>query len=89
MAKKRSLIVPQEGTQPSQIPSPIDNMISGNDTKASKKTDKTSDKPVKKTPTSFNIDNALIRQFKAVCATQGKTMSSVIEDYIKLYIAGN
>ncbi|MCM1140770.1 MAG: hypothetical protein NC453_19545 [Muribaculum sp.] len=83
MVKKKTLTVPQDGTQPSSIPSPIDNMFSGNTPKVSAK----ADAPVKKRPTSFNIDNTLIRQFKAVCATQGKTMSKVLEDFITTYIS--
>lgn len=90
MARKKSLVVPQEGTQPSSIPTPIDNMLSGNNNNQSRKTDiEATEKPATKRATSFNIDAELVRQFKAVCATQGRTMSSVLEEYIKSYVNGN
>lgn len=89
MARKKSLVVPQEGTQPSSIPAPIDNMLSGNSKRKSRKSEKVAPKETaKKRATSFNIDTELIRQFKSVCATQGRTMSSVLEAYIKSYVTG-
>lgn len=89
MARKKSLVVPQEGTQPSSIPTPIDNMLSGNSKKQSRKTSiEAAEKPATKRATSFNIDTELVRQFKAVCATQGRTMSSVLEEFIKSYVSG-
>jgi len=77
MAKKKSLTVPQNGTQPAVIPSPIDNMLSGNSTIGQTL------KATAKRPTSFNIDPALLAQFKAQCATKGVSMSSVIENFMR------
>jgi len=81
MAKNRTLTVPQNGTQPATIPSPIDNMLSGTTTVEA--VTKTSNKR----PTSFNINQELQSRFKATCATRGKSMSSVIEDFILEYIS--
>lgn len=81
MAKNKILTVPQNGTQPATIPSPIDNMLAG--TTSVETVTKTSNKR----PTSFNIDQELQSRFKAVCATRGKSMSSVIEDFILRYIS--
>ena len=81
MAKNKILTVPQNGTQPATIPSPIDNMLDG--TTSVETVTKTSNKR----PTSFNIDQELQSRFKAVCATRGKSMSSVIEDFILGYIS--
>ena len=81
MAKKKILTVPQNGTQPATIPSPIDNMLAG--TTSVETVTKTSNKR----PTSFNIDQELQSRFKAVCSTRGKSMSSVIEDFILGYIS--
>lgn len=81
MAKNKTLTVPQNGTQPAVIPSPIDNMLSGATTVD------TATKTSNKRPTSFNIDQELQARFKAVCATRGKSMSSVIEDFILGYIS--
>lgn len=81
MAKNKILTVPQNGTQPASIPSPIDNMLAGaTSTEIATKTSN-------KRPTSFNIDQELQTRFKAVCATRGKSMSSVIEDFIIGYIS--
>lgn len=81
MAKNKTLTVPQNGTQPATIPSPIDNMLAGTTTLD------TTTKASNKRPTSFNINQELQSRFKAVCATRGKSMSSVIEDFILGYIS--
>ena len=81
MAKNKILTVPQNGSQEATIPSPIDNMLAG--TTSVETVTKTSNKR----PTSFNIDQELQSRFKAVCATRGKSMSSVIEDFILGYIS--
>ena len=81
MAKNKTLTVPQNGTQPASIPSPIDNMLAGATTA------ETATKTTNKRPTSFNIDQELQTRFKAICATRGKSMSSVIEDFILGYIS--
>lgn len=81
MAKNKHLTVPQNGTQPAVIPSPIDNMLSGVSTSDPEP------KVSSKRPTSFNIDTELLSQFKAQCATKGKSMSSVIEDLIYKFIS--
>lgn len=81
MAKNKILTVPQNGTQPATIPSPIDNMLSGINTVG------TATKTSVKRPTSFNIDQELLTRFKADCATKGKTMSSVIEGLILEYVS--
>lgn len=81
MAKNKTLTVPQNGTQPAVIPSPIDNMLAGTTTID------TATKASNKRPTSFNINQELQARFKAICATRGKSMSSVIEDFILEYIS--
>jgi hypothetical protein len=81
MTTKKVLKVPQVGTQPATTLSPIDNMVSPTHTL---------EDPLKvpnKRPTSFSIDKNLLSQFKANCATKGKSMSSVIEDFIIKYVA--
>lgn len=75
MATKKHLTVPQNGTQPAEIKTPMDNMISGTTTKST----------VKK-PTSFSLDPELLIQFKAGCVHQGRPMSSVIEELMLQFI---
>lgn len=82
MAKNKPLTVPQNGTQPAVIPSPIDNMLSGSNPVIPSTT-----KASAKRPTSFNIDSVLLSQFKAQCATKGKSMSSAIEELMYRFIA--
>lgn len=81
MAKNKPLTVPQNGTQPAVIPSPIDNMLSGGSPA------KPISKASAKRPTSFNIDPELLARFKAQCATKGKSMSSAIEELILAFIS--
>lgn len=80
MATKKTLIVPQTGTQPANTLSPIDNMISPT------LPDESEHNLSNKRPTSFSIDKGLLSQFKATCATRGKSMSSVIENLIFKYV---
>jgi hypothetical protein len=40
----------------------------------------------KKQRTSITLDESLWREFKAVCALEGKDMSTVLEQFIKNYI---
>lgn len=80
MAKNKILTVPQNGTQPANIPTPIDNMLSG------MKMTNTEAKASNKRPTSFNIDQELQTQFKVHCAAKGVSMSRVIEELISNYI---
>lgn len=75
MATKKSLTVPQNGTQPAEIKTPIENMISG-----------TTKKSTNKKPTSFSIDPELLIQFKAGCVHQGRPMSSVIEELMLQFV---
>lgn len=75
MATKKPLTVPQNGTQPAEIKTPIENMISGTTKKSSRKK-----------PTSFSIDPELLIQFKAGCVHQGRPMSSVIEELMLQFI---
>lgn len=75
MATKKPLTVPQNGTQPAEIKTPMDNMISG-----------TIKKQTGKKPTSFSIDPELLIQFKAGCVHQGRPMSSVIEELMQQFI---
>lgn len=70
MAKK-SLTVPQNGTQPATLREPIDNMILGPQKKSGNKK-----------PTSFNLDPEIFKQFKKDCIDKGMGMSSVIEDFM-------
>lgn len=76
MAIKKTLTVPQNGTQPAEIKTPMDNMISGITTKKSSG----------KKPTSFSIDPELLIQFKAGCVHLGRPMSSVIEEMMLQFI---
>lgn len=76
MATKKPLTVPQNGTQPAEIKTPIDNMISGT----------TTAKSTVKKPTSFSLDPELLIQFKAGCVHQGRPMSSVIEELMLQFI---
>lgn len=75
MTTKKPLTVPQNGTQPAEIKTPIENMISGTTKKLSGKK-----------PTSFSIDPELLIQFKAGCVHQGRPMSSVIEELMLQFI---
>ncbi len=70
MATKKTLTVPQNGTRPAEIKTPMDNMILGS----------THKKPTNKRPTSFSLDPALLTQFKAKCVYLGRSMSEVIEE---------
>lgn len=79
MAAKKTLTVPQNGTQPAETKTPMDNMISGTTTK----------KTTSKRPTSFSIDPDLLIQFKAGCVHQGRPMSSVIEELMLQFINTN
>lgn len=81
MAKNKPLTVPQIGTQPAVIPSPIDNMLSGGSPV------KPASKTSAKRPTSFNIDPELLSRFKAQCATKGKSMSKAIEELMISFIS--
>lgn len=76
MATKKNLTVPQNGTQPAEVKTPMDNMISG----AAHK------KLTNKRPTSFSLDPELLIQFKAGCVHQGRPMSSVIEELMLQFI---
>lgn len=98
MARRKPLVVPQEGTQPASIPTPLDNLVSGGNTSSMQtdtsesgiqtsvgKLDKKSKASVKRTCT-FSIDNHIFSQFKARCAANMDSMSSVLESYMKEYI---
>lgn len=78
MARNKKLIVPQEGTQPASMPSPIDNMFNGIPQRPTAVSTKKG--------TTFSLDSELCNRFKAMCAQQGKSMSSVIEDLIASYL---
>lgn len=78
MATKKILTVPQNGTQPAEIKTPMENMISG-----------TTKKTNSKRPTSFSIDPELLIRFKAGCVHQGRPMSSVIEELMLQFINTN
>lgn len=76
MATKKPLTVPQNGTQPAEIKTPMENMISGT----------TTSKSTGKKPTSFSLDPALLVQFKAKCVYLGRSMSEVIEELMLRFI---
>lgn len=82
MTRNKKLIVPQEGTQPATMPSPIDNMFQGTIPQKQKSTASTGKKG-----TTFSLDPELCNRFKAICAQQGRSMSSVIEDFILGYVS--
>lgn len=75
MAKK-TLSVPQNGTQPAMNSTPIDNMLAGTTNTVSKKESE-------KKPTSFNLDKNIFLNFKADCARQGRVMSEVVEELMQ------
>ena len=79
MATKKPLTVPQNGTQPAEIKTPMDNMISGTTTK----------KSTLKRPTSFSLSPEVLIQFKAGCAYQGRPMSDVIEELMIQFVLQN
>lgn len=79
MANKRILSVPQNGTQPAVMPTPMDNMLSQSGHTVAKQ-------PSNKRPTSFHLDQNLIKRFKAVCVSQGRNMTNVIEELISQYL---
>lgn len=98
MARKKTLVVPKEGTQPATVPTPLDNLVSGGNTPSMQtdtsesdiqtsvgKLDKKSKASMKRTCT-FSIDNQIFSQFKSKCAANMDSMSSVIESYMKIYI---
>ena len=60
MATKKPLTVPQNGTQPAEIKTPMENMIS----------EAQQQKSNGKKPTSFSLDPELLIQFKAGCVHQ-------------------
>lgn len=78
MTRNKKLIVPQEGTQPATMPSPIDNMFNGTPQRTAASSGKKG--------TTFSLDPELCNRFKAMCAQQGKSMSSVIEELITSYL---
>ncbi|MCM1140313.1 MAG: hypothetical protein NC453_17230 [Muribaculum sp.] len=72
MAKK-SLTVPQAGTQPASIPSPMENMLNGVIPTVEKPT------PAKKS-VNFLCDADLFKEFKLYCTRHGVTMTKVFEE---------
>lgn len=80
MPRNKKLVVPQEGTQPASMPTPIDNMFQG-------ATSQPQTAASLKKGTTFSLDTELCARFKAACAQEGKTMSSVIEELMEGYLA--
>lgn len=68
--------MPQNGTQPAVVPSPIDNMISASKAKMAGD----------RRPTSFNLNQELMLRFKMACIKQGRPMSSVVEELILQFV---
>lgn len=73
---KKTLTVPQNGTQPAEMKTPMDKMF----------TESASKKVTDKRPTSFSLDPALLIQFKACCVQKDRSMSSVIEELMQQFI---
>lgn len=81
MARSKKLVVPQEGTQPATMRSPIDNMFQGANQQGPEGASL-------KKGTTFSLDMNLCARFKVACAQEGRTMSSVIEEMITDYLGG-
>ena len=78
MAKK-SLKVPQTGTQPAATP--LDNMFSSAAPTAPMNATAPAQKPDgNKARTSFNLDQDIYQKFKVYCVQNGKSISGVIEE---------
>lgn len=73
---KKTLTVPQVGTQPAQVQTPMEKMFSETPAK----------KPSDKRPTSFSLDPNLLIQFKTRCVQQGRSMTAVIEELMQNFI---
>lgn len=72
MAKK-TLTVPQTGTQPAVVPTPMENMLNG--------VVPATEKPATpKKAVNFLCDPELFKAFKLYCTRNGMTMTSVLED---------
>lgn len=76
MTKKKTLTVPQNGTQPAYVTTPIDNMISASKAKNAED----------RRPTSFNLNQELMLRFKLACIKQSRPMSSVVEELIQQFV---
>lgn len=72
MAKK-TLQVPQTGTQPASIPTPMENMLSGVAPAAERLASP-------KKAVNFLCDPQLFKAFKLYCTRNGLTMTSVLEN---------
>lgn len=79
MAKK-TLKVPQNGTQPAATP--LDNMFSSAAASATAKAPVTQAQKTdgNKARTSFNLDQDIYQKFKVYCVQNGKSISGIIEE---------
>lgn len=96
MARKR-LTVPQEGTQPTTMPTPIDNMINNNQQAPTQKRTRDvrslmkdffgnqSNQQSNKRTCTFSIDKEVFSKFKVDCAADMRPMSSVLEEFMRNY----
>lgn len=89
MAKK-TLSVPQTGTQPAKVPTPMENMINGVITPQEQypaNSDKQQQQPKK--AVNFLCDPDLLLRFKLYCTRNGRTMTSVLENAMNQILTGD
>lgn len=87
MAKK-TLSVPQAGTQPAKVPTPMENMINGVVSSQEQQVN-TPEKLQPKKAVNFLCDPELLLKFKLYCTRHGRTMTSVLESAMSQILAGD
>lgn len=89
MAKK-TLSVPQAGTQPAKVPTPMENMINGVVTPQEKVPTTSDNHPQQsKKAVNFLCDPELLLRFKLYCTRNGRTMTSVLENAMTQILTGD
>lgn len=89
MAKK-ILSVPQAGTQPAKVPTPMENMINGIVAPMEQKSTIPEKQPQQtKKAVNFLCDPELLLRFKLYCTRHGRTMTSVLESAMSQILAGD
>lgn len=89
MAKK-TLSVPQAGTQPAKVPTPMENMINGVVAPLEQQPVvlEQQSQPAKKA-VNFLCDPELLLKFKLYCTRHGRTMTSVLESAMTQILNGD
>lgn len=88
MAKK-TLSVPQAGTQPAKVPTPMENMINGVVTPMEQPVAPEQQSQPAKKAVNFLCDPELLLKFKLYCTRHGRTMTSVLESAMNQILAGD